>query len=122
MESFARRHGKQVNKFSSDAILKMKNYSWPGNVRELQNVLERAVILSEQRKILEADDLKLPEEGKGEELKITSLAQMERNMIQRALEQCNGNRTHAAKLLGVSLRTLRNRLSEYRKEGLPFAI
>jgi DNA-binding NtrC family response regulator len=106
----------------------LKHHSWPGNVRELQNIIERAVILCGENGILEPEHLGLvisqppapatttataasaPSTDGGA---LPPLAEMEKRHILAALEQCKGNRTHAAKLLDVSIRTLRNKLHEY---------
>jgi transcriptional regulator with PAS, ATPase and Fis domain len=129
MRRFGRKHGCQVKGFSDEAMRALKTHSWPGNVRELQNVIERAVILCGDNGILEPEHLgltvsqapaaaALPSASStgsaapsGEAL--PSLAEMEKRHILAALEKCKGNRTHAAKLLDVSIRTLRNKLHEY---------
>jgi DNA-binding NtrC family response regulator len=156
MHRFARKHGVRVNGISDDAIRALEAHDWPGNVRELQNVIERAVILSDGSGQLEveqlgftaaipvdltsspaptpppaapapsvgqaAPDAGLPEsaspaEDDGSEGPapngIVSLAELERRQIFKALAHTGGNRTHAARLLGISIRTLRNKLHEY---------
>ncbi|MFZ5806144.1 MAG: sigma-54-dependent transcriptional regulator [Verrucomicrobiota bacterium] len=115
IQKFSRRHGAKVQSLSSDAQDHLCRYNWPGNVRELQNVVERAVILAAQKIQLDPEDLFLPEKNTQHDAPMT-LAEMERRAIQHALQCCNQNRTHAARMLGISLRTLRNRLREYRKE------
>lgn len=118
-------------------------YAWPGNVRELQNLMERAVLLCGGRPIAPAHFLldedawplftEEPEEKKaGEAAPAPSLSgespfsggviplhEMERLMIIKGLDQTQGNRTQAAELLGISVRTLRNKLNEYREQGRP---
>jgi DNA-binding NtrC family response regulator len=105
----------------------LKTHNWPGNVRELQNVIERAVILCGENGILEPEHLGLtasPQPAAAASAStgtassassgpLPPLAEMEKRHILAALEQCKGNRTHAAKLLDVSIRTLRNKLHEY---------
>jgi DNA-binding NtrC family response regulator len=94
----------------------LARYSWPGNVRELENVVQRSYALRGRLK-LSALDLfeqnvevaEAPGFHAG-----NSVSEMERKLIMSTLEQTNGNRTHAAKLLGISIRTLRNKLREYR--------
>ena len=121
LKEFNRKHGKQIRSLSREALLKIKAYNWPGNVRELQNALERAVILASDCKELPADDLPSPElpagGGPPEDGSVMTVEEMERRLILQALERCNGNRTHASELLGISLRTLRNKLALYRKAG-----
>lgn len=110
-------------KISSDAEDFLKNRSWPGNVRELENLIERATLLVESDKI-EAEDLQLicdfePGNGfKNNQIddNLIPLKEMEKKMIMRALDNQKGNRTHAAKILGISVRTLRNKLHEYGDE------
>jgi DNA-binding NtrC family response regulator len=128
MKRFSRKHGVPVKGFSDEAMHALKTHNWPGNVRELQNVIERAVILCGENGILEPEHLGLttsPQSASstpatsGSATSSTSnaplppLAEMEKRHILAALEQCKGNRTHAAKLLDVSIRTLRNKLHEY---------
>jgi len=116
---FSRKHGKKTRKLSREAVLRIKAYHWPGNVRELQNAIERAVILSEEEEELSAVDLPdntsavSPVAGQ-EHDPIVPLLVMERRLIERTLQRCGGNRTHAAEILGISVRTLRNKLAEYR--------
>ncbi len=131
MQRFSHRHGIKVKGFSDEARQILLNHSWPGNVRELQNVIERAVILCGEGGWLEPRHLglTLPAQtsssaggagptrvapsaaspGNG----FPSLAEVEKQHILAALNHCEGNRTHAAKLLDVSIRTLRNKLHEY---------
>jgi two-component system response regulator HydG len=95
-------------------------HPWPGNVRELENAVERAVILCRGDAIA-PDDLPdtvcSPADGEKETdtaLKPgLSLKEMEKQMILRTLEETEGNRTHAAEILGISRRTLQNKLKEY---------
>jgi two-component system response regulator FlrC len=91
-------------------------YSWPGNVRELENVIYRSFAIRGRLKVslvdlyeqsIESVENSAPQAG-------SSVSEMERKLIMATLEETNGNRTHAAKLLGISLRTLRNKLREYR--------
>jgi DNA-binding NtrC family response regulator len=124
MRRFGRKHGIRVHGFSDPAAKLIKEHHWPGNVRELQNVIERAVILCGDGGLLEADHLGLAisshaaaepvpvvkPDANGE---FPKLAEMEKQHILAALERCHGNRTHAAKLLDISIRTLRNKLHEY---------
>ncbi len=100
----------------------LKKQSWPGNVRELENLIERAVVLIDSE-VIEVEELSylmhprasgdvrgIAKEG------VLPLKEMEKRMIMHALDDENGNRTHAAKALGISVRTLRNKLHEYRKD------
>ena len=97
----------------------MEEYPWPGNIRELRNRLERGVLLSGEGGVLRPQDLGLAA-GEGELASLStkeesdSLAAMEKQHIFRILESCGGNRTRAAEKLDISIRTLRNKLREYR--------
>ena len=125
MRRFGRKHGIRVHGFTEEAMRLLKEHSWPGNVRELQNVVERAVILSGESGMLGADHFGLgmtapvPEAASARdaapaaEREVGTLAEMEKRHILAALERCHGNRTHAARLLDISIRTLRNKLHEY---------
>jgi two-component system response regulator PilR (NtrC family) len=100
-----------------DAIAALKNYSFPGNVRELENILERAMTLSDGKAIT-AEDLHLPrnDSSPAEELPNASLDShldnIEKEAIKQALEQARYNKTAAAKILGISFRQLRYRLKK----------
>jgi len=99
----------RINRQANDKLLK---YSWPGNIRELQHTIEKAVILSETN-ILKPEDLYLRYIGTvipGES--ITTLEEMEKLMIQQALEKNSGNFTAAADQLGITRQTLYNRLKK----------
>jgi transcriptional regulator with PAS, ATPase and Fis domain len=122
----AREAGKEIDDMAPDALEKLCSHRWPGNVRELAHAVERAVILSPGR-TLGADlfelvrDLRQPsrssapgnDRGDDPELGIPSLniAETEAVLIERALAVANQNRTRAADLLGISVRTLRNKLN-----------
>jgi DNA-binding NtrC family response regulator len=95
----------------------LERYGWPGNVRELRNVMERALILSAGAPI---GPLHLPREiaapaaeRASAEPGLVSLAEIERRHIRRVLEACDGNKTQAAKLLGITRLTLRTKIAEY---------
>ena len=105
---------------------KLLNYLWPGNVRELENTVHRAVLLSTGDKIDEdailLDDIDAvinPAAGtemSGAEFVGSTVACMERNLIIDTLKHTMGNRTTAANILGISIRTLRNKLKQYQDE------
>ena len=130
MQRFVRKHGVRVMGISDDCLAALRAHHWPGNVRELQNVIERAVILCGDCGQLEAEHLGFTpkistvdvSEGRvAEFLSATpsagnntiSLAAVERQHILATLEKTGQNRTHAARSLGISIRTLRNKLNEY---------
>jgi len=121
LEKYARLNGKPVKEFSPEALEKLSRYSWPGNVRQLENVIHRAVLLARSERIT-AEDLILEEEiGVGRMGAGLSLREMEKRLIIETLRRVGGNRTRAAKLLGVSVRTIRNKLKEYGIDGRIFA-
>ncbi len=99
---------------TAEAKMKLLSYNWPGNVAELENVIERAVSLSENLEITadqiqfsELEELALRSEG-------TTLSDMEKKLILQTLQMTQQNKTRAAQMLGISIRTLRNKLNEYR--------
>jgi DNA-binding NtrC family response regulator len=119
---FARKHGKTIQGVSPRGMERLRGYRWPGNVRELQNTLERAVIMTGQEGLVEIPELGLEEKSS----KFTSLNvsdqlptvdEMERRLIGCMLIQTGQNKTRAAEKLGISLRTLRNKLRDYRAAG-----
>ena len=117
------KHSRRVATVSEAVLNAFKNYSWPGNVRELRNTLERAVIVCEgavvETKHLppgfghapvrpSADDADSIRVGVG-----TTVGEAERLLIIKTLESTNNNKTRAAEILGISLKTLHNKLKEY---------
>jgi two-component system response regulator AtoC len=118
---FRNRDGKTVRGIDDDALQQLVSYSWPGNVRELENVIERAVILSDGDRLTLPD---LAENVSGAEARLGDGAsrsfdlrparrRFEADFIRRALRQTDGNRTHAARLLAISHRALLYKLKEY---------
>jgi DNA-binding NtrC family response regulator len=100
---------------SQEALQVLSGQAWPGNVRELENAVQRAVALAAGTVIAPEDLLALnaPAAGDAAPACGTTVREMERQLIQKTLENTGGNRTHAARLLGISLRTLRNKLNEF---------
>jgi len=122
IEYFIKKHSsknrKNVTGMAKDALLMLTDYYWRGNVRELENVIERAVLLckgnliTQEYLFMEA----IVEEINSSVKAGVTVREMEKKLIFNTLEQVNGNRTKAAELLGVSIRTLRNKLNEYKNE------
>lgn len=112
LKEWSERSCKRVPEIESNALEKFVNYAWPGNIRELKNAVERAIFLSDGRRIRASHltEILLPLR---DALGLTTLAEIERHYILEALEQSNGNRTHTANRLGISVRTLRNKLKVY---------
>ena len=119
---FARKHGKTIRGVTPKALERLQAYRWPGNVRELQNTLERAVILSAQGGPVEVPEFGLTEKSPVTALnvadKLPTVEEMERRLIGCMLLKTENNKTRAAEKLGISLRTLRNKLRSYRAAGL----
>ncbi|MFI4888292.1 MAG: sigma-54 interaction domain-containing protein [Burkholderiales bacterium] len=110
-------------RFSRAALTTIRAYHWPGNVRELKNAVHRAYIMAEELVELDLSGLACPA-IEGECLRVpvgTSLAEMERQAIFATLDHCRGNKRRAAEMLGVSLKTLYNRLTAYQAEGARLA-
>ncbi|AXK81136.1 sigma-54-dependent Fis family transcriptional regulator [Pseudolabrys taiwanensis] len=138
IKKYAQANGMPVRSLSAEARHALTVNRWPGNVRELENTLHRAVLLSTEAEIgvdaiLSPDGARL-DAVRGNDLaaqaamaaeQITrnlvgrTVAEVERDLILETLRHCLGNRTHAANILGISIRTLRNKLNEYSHDGVP---
>lgn len=138
-EHFSRRYaeanGIPLRPISAEARNELKSAKWPGNVRELENTIHRAVLLAPGTEI-DIDSIRLPDgsrlsEPRGVAAQAAMIAEqmttnhvgrtvasVERELILDTLKHCLGNRTHAANILGISIRTLRNKLNEYMAEGI----
>ncbi len=122
LKKFATEYQRPIQNISPDAMAWLKEQEWRGNVRELKNVLERAVLIA-SHSVLGLQDLGAPgpaapvADPKIREESLC-LREMEQRFILGALDKTQGNRTHAAKILGISIRTLRNKLNEYRQQGI----
>jgi len=115
--------GGTAKRFSRAALTTIRAYHWPGNVRELKNAVHRAFIMAEDVVELDLAGLACPA-VEGECLRMpvgTSLAEMERQAIFATLDHCRGNKRRAAEMLGVSLKTLYNRLTAYQADGARLA-
>ena len=123
VRQFNDKHGTEISGLADEALDSLGSYEWPGNVRELRNVLERAVILGRSglidithlppylRGAVEprATGLRLPED--------VTIAEAERRLILHTLSKVNNNKTQAARILGVDVKTIRNKLRAYGSEG-----
>ena len=139
VDKYAKANGLPPRVLSPDARAALLKAPWPGNVRELENTLHRAVLLS-SGDVIGSDAIVLPDGmGLNEVAAASSLssqlahtaqtmsaalvgrtvADVERDLILDTLDHTLGNRTHAATILGISIRTLRNKLNQYADEGTP---
>ncbi len=134
---YAHANGAPVRPLSMEARKELTRNPWPGNVRELENTIHRAVLLATgdeigPEAILSPDGARLDQvkppavahaalaaEAVTRALVGRTVADVERDLILETLKHCLGNRTHAANILGISIRTLRNKLNEYATTGAP---
>ena len=110
---------------SKGLIDRFMKYSWPGNVRELENLVQRGVLLSAEREVVEDADVyddfftdADPVRKSGSNAKAQTIDDMERFMIMQALAETGNSQQLAAQKLGISARTIRNKLKKYRDDGL----
>ncbi len=115
---FAREYGSRATALSAAALAALRNYAFPGNVRELRNILQRAVLLATGDRI-ETEHLGLPAlpDARTAAAASGSIEEMERRLILATLEATRGNRTEAARRLGVTARTLSNKLRLWRERA-----
>ncbi len=120
LASVAAKLGRPLPRLTDEAVALLRAYSWPGNVRELRNVVERAMVLCSGNVIdvrdLPEDRMRTPFAALSPHAVVAPPVRddaNERQQILDALEACNGNQTHAARLLGVSRRTLINKLEKF---------
>jgi DNA-binding NtrC family response regulator len=137
VDKYARANGLPARRLSAEARDALLRAPWPGNVRELENTLHRAVLLS-QDELIGPDSIVMPDgaglaaiatrptlageaaraaEAATRGLVGRTVADVERDLILDTLDHVLGNRTHAASILGISIRTLRNKLNQYADEG-----
>ena len=129
LDKYSDANGVPPKPFSQKAKMALVAYQWKGNVRELENAVHRAVLLSQGTEI-EVNDIFLPTmmpssavdrkaetEISGDSFIGKSLSDVEQTLILDTLTHCLGNRTHAANILGISIRTLRNKLKQYSESG-----
>ncbi len=139
-KKYAAANGQLTRPLSDGAAQNLISNPWPGNVRELENTLHRAVLLSSGDTI-EADAIRMPDgalvinaaanetdhiaaqaaqtaQAVTQSLVGQTVAEVERDLIIDTLHHCLGNRTHAATILGISIRTLRNKLNQYTGDGI----
>ena len=138
IRKYSQANGLPLRPLSTEARRALSTNRWPGNVRELENTLHRAVLLSSGAEI-GVDGILSPDGARLDQVRGTdvaahaaiaaeqvtrnlvgrTVAEVERDLILETLKHCLGNRTHAANILGISIRTLRNKLNEYAADGAP---
>ena len=125
LREFAQENGKAVNEFTADALEWLTHYAWPGNVRELRAAVEHAVVLCRGEKISARDlppSVRGGSGGRADETPLfarndLTVKEAEKQLIIRALKETNGNRTLAARKVGMSRRTFHRKLHTYHLEG-----
>jgi DNA-binding NtrC family response regulator len=134
IEKYARANGRPARKLSRDGLGQVLAHAWPGNVRELENAMHRAVLLANGEEV-GAESIRAPDgapvgsrsddmgaaieagQAAARALVGRTVSDVEQDLILETLTHCLGNRTHAAHILGISIRTLRNKLKQYSDEG-----
>jgi DNA-binding NtrC family response regulator len=138
-KKYSEANGIGLKPIALEARRRLQAHGWPGNVRELENAMHRAVLLSAGAEI-DADAIRLPDgqplnpvapigmdyinraaqaaESAARTFVGSTVAEVEQKLILDTLTHCLGNRTHAANILGISIRTLRNKLNEYSAAGI----
>ncbi len=134
IEKYARANDRPARKLSKEALAQVLAHAWPGNVRELENAMHRAVLLANAAEV-GADAIRAPDgapvgardlagtaieaaQAAARNLVGRTVAEVEQDLILETLTHCLGNRTHAAHILGISIRTLRNKLKLYADDGV----
>lgn len=112
LKHFGKKYNKNSIRISSQAISALNKYPWPGNVRELQHAMEKAVILSDTD-VLKPDDFVLKTAAKTLDSGFQTLDEMEKQMIEAAMDKHNGNLTAVANQLGITRQTLYNKIKRY---------
>lgn len=137
IDKYAVQNGVAAKPLSEGALDKLLNHDWPGNIRELENIMHRAVLIARgneigpeaigvasETRVLDASQsvqhsaspVQAP--NGADQLVGRTIGDVERDLIIKTLDKCLGNRTHAANILGISIRTLRNKLRQYTDEGM----
>ena len=116
IKQFCQENGKSSIKIDSATLTLLKKYRWPGNIRELGNIVERSCLMCQGETMLPShlffDEELHPNEKEAPRMSGT-IYEMEKELITQTLEEVSGNKTKAADSLGISIRTLRNKLNEY---------
>ncbi len=124
IEKYSKANGLEMRTLSAGAREALRRHPWRGNVRELENTIHRCVLLSSEKEIseevIQLSGVKILNQGSSEKKEIIgnpligrTVADVEKDLIIGTLSHCLGNRTQAANILGISIRTLRNKLKQY---------
>ncbi|MFT7019561.1 MAG: DNA-binding NtrC family response regulator [Cyclobacteriaceae bacterium] len=116
VKMYSHKYRKNISGVSANAVKKLQKYSWPGNIRELQHALERAIIMSDNEQLMPDDFFFLmqkPDSAMSMEADSFNLDEVEKNVIQKAINKQNGNISKAAKDLGLTRASLYRRLEKY---------
>ncbi len=115
LQQYAKKYKKKIKGLTAETIKKLNQHQWPGNVRELQHAIERAIIMSDSD-YLQPDDFYLSSKSQkvGDlELDNYNLEDIEKNVIEKVLKQCQGNVTQASSMLGLTRTSLYRRMEKY---------
>lgn len=130
IKKYCELYGLPLKQVAPALMDRFMQYHWPGNVRQLENYVQRGVLLSADRTVIEVEDVfndffadaepARQDAQEKEDLlaRVQTIEEMEREMILRALKETNNNQQLAAQKLGISARTIRNKLKRYREQGL----
>ena len=113
LKRYATKYNKPIEGFDQAAVREMDEYPWAGNIRELQHTVEKAVIMSDGRRITPATLLLRPAPAAVQALAFSTLEEMERGMIGQAMARYAGNLTEVARQLGITRQTLYNKIKRY---------
>jgi DNA-binding NtrC family response regulator len=122
IEKYCRLNNRDLMQITDAALAQLANYEWRGNIRELENTIERAVLIGNGPRLLPEHLFLDPADAESPSPPAISMQsgmtvrEMEKQLITQTLHEVNDNRTRAAELLGISIRTLRNKLKEYKLE------
>jgi DNA-binding NtrC family response regulator len=116
LKHYAAKHGRKVERVSAPALAVLQSYDYPGNARELANIIERAVIVANGKRLEEHDlppGLNAAVSARRQKEKPPSLAELEASFIAEMLARTNGNKTECARILGISRKNLYEKIARY---------
>jgi len=112
VQKFSREMNKKITRVSPASMAVLQQQQWPGNIRELENAVERAMVVAQEPELREADFTLKTRNGTAIS-EVRSLDEVEKGHILRVLEECGGNQTRAAEVLGIDRVTLHHKLKKY---------